>query len=164
MSAPVELTKGVLVNMTGGFDILGLPHLVTVHSPIASVSLVHIPSNVCACNTSAMEGNWRVSAEKNQSRYEICAVTMMKQFINLLDDWTAYNRRIGVNMLHIPNNAAIENPSEKYAHRIDIYVIHCTFQRSKMQAIKLFAVSALIQCEWLIGVEANVYILPDVGK
>lgn len=66
----------------------------------------------------------------------------MKKCPNLLDDWTEYNRRTGVDMLYILYNAAIGNQSEKYAHRTEVDVIYWPFQRLKVQDMSLLPISA----------------------
>lgn len=174
LAGPVDLGEGFEVTLKDGVDILPLPTDALIHLP-SSASTTHTSSSKPAFDlpnyrqirsrhvTSSVEEPAKLNVAE-RPRYEICAVTMMKQFDNLLEDWIDYHRRIGVDHIILLDNAATSDLPRRYADRPDIEVVNWPFQRSQVQGMSLITVATRSRCEWLLMCDADEYVMLGLGK
>lgn len=91
-------------------------------------------------------------------RYNLCMVTMIKAYTNLIDDWVEYHRKLGVDMFYIYDNDAEENLEVRYKERSDIEVIYWPWRQSQVQCFNHFSVASVHRCKYAAYFDVDEYI------
>ncbi|KAI0563000.1 Glycosyltransferase 2 [Gracilaria domingensis] len=103
-------------------------------------------------------------ATDSEPRYEICLATQIKPFTNYLNDWIAYYKRIGVDMVYIVDNGAEQDLSQLYKHHDDVQVLYWPWRRSQTQALSYMLIAARPRCEWILMADVDEYAMLGIGK
>lgn len=99
----------------------------------------------------------------NSPRYELCMVTVMKQYPHLLRDWISYYRRMGVDRFYIYDNDAVEDLAVYESPFVE--VVYWPHARSQSQAFTHFLAAAGSRCKFVGFFDADEYVLVgDTGR
>lgn len=158
-----RLSLNFVRRLDDGKDVHPLPSNATFHLDKNATYNLTDYRQIRTINASRAKPEVPADLSSQRPRYEVCLLTMMKQFVNLLDDWVDYHRKLGVDQIYILDNDAVEDLSERYANRSDVEVIYWPFQRSQVQAFSLFMVGLRSRCEWLLIWDADEYIMIGIG-
>ena len=96
-------------------------------------------------------------------RYEFCAMTAMRQYPFLLEDWIKYYRRMGVDYFYIYENNA-EVPLRRYVDGRFAEVVHWPWSRSQMQSNNHFLLVAKNRCKFVAFFDADEFAMIVDGK
>lgn len=158
-----RLSLNFVRRLDDGKDVHPLPNNTKFHLDTNGTYNLTNYRQIRTINSSRAKPEVAADLSSQRPRYEVCLLTMMKQFVNLLDDWVDYHRKLGVDQMYILDNDAVEDLSERYANRSDVEVIYWPFQRSQVQAFSLFMVGLRSRCEWLLIWDADEYIMIGIG-
>lgn len=163
-----RLSSNYVMTLQDNKDVLALPSNTTFRSDLAlNKSLSQNVSDyrqIRTVNSSRAIAEIPASLSMLQPRFEVCLLTMMKQFVNLLDDWIDYHRKLGVDQIFLIDNDAVEDLTERFSKRPDVTVIYWPFERSQVQALSLFTVALRPRCEWLLVWDADEYLMTGIGE
>ena len=101
---------------------------------------------------------------RTKPRYEICAMTQMKQYPHLLSPWVDYHRRIGIDMFYIIDNHAPVDLKTLFEGREDVSVFYWPQWKSQEVSWSYMLLQLRDKCEWLILFDADEYIMVGIGK
>ena len=97
-------------------------------------------------------------------RYQICALTQMKQYPHLMKPWVNYHRRIGVDMVYVMDNNAVTDLKTLFKGRPDVNAFYWPPWKSQEVVWSYMLNKLRDKCEWLIPFDADEYIMTGIGK
>lgn len=163
LSEVTRLSLNFVRRLDDGKDVLPLPNDVKFHVENSTFHNLSDYRQIRTINASKAKLEVAADMSSKQPRYEVCLLSMMKQFLNLLDDWVDYHRKLGVDQIYILDNDALEDLSARYANRSDVEVVYWPFQRSQVQVFSMFMIGLRSRCEWLLVWDADEYIMIGIG-
>ena len=103
------------------------------------------------------------SAEKKEQgmKYEVCLMTQEKLFGKYLKAWVDYHRRIGVDHVYLYDNVIDEGKhiDDMFEGFGDVEVVFWPWQRSQIEAMSHFLLSARSRCKWHLLIDVDEYIM-----
>eukprot|EP00178_Gracilaria_changii_P016630 TRINITY_DN478_c0_g1_i1.p1 TRINITY_DN478_c0_g1~~TRINITY_DN478_c0_g1_i1.p1 ORF type:complete len:500 (-),score=55.84 TRINITY_DN478_c0_g1_i1:4286-5785(-) len=132
------------------------PHDIRV-LPEGAASHSDMPSKLASVRTAV---RWRhhMMDVPNKSRYQLCAMTAMRQYPFLLSDWMRYYRRMGVDYFYIYENNA-DAPLRQNVNLNFGEVVHWPWSRSQMQSNNHFLLAAPNRCRFVVFFDADEYVM-----
>lgn len=95
----------------------------------------------------------------HKPKYELCIMTVMKQYKFLLDDWVDYYRRMGVDYFYIYENAADTDIKAHFKNNPYVEVMHWPWSRSQVQSNNHFLLASKSRCRYTVWFDADEYVM-----
>lgn len=96
---------------------------------------------------------------KQQTKYEICAMTQEKLFPELLKPWISYHSKLGVDRFYIYDNLCEKNLKQLLDKEKNVEVIDWPWNRSQIQAQNHFLLHSRRRCHWIALFDVDEYIV-----
>lgn len=153
-SGSVKLPTGVIATLHEG-DLIPLPSHITLTStrhPRESLRLV--------------THSRRALPTPNQHpyRWRFCLMTQISPFANLLPNWVAYHRRVGIDHVYIFDNGAKENITAMFENRPDVEVLSWPFHKCQEALVGWFLWVARSRCEVVLHMDVDEYLMMGLGS
>lgn len=104
-------------------------------------------------------------ASKSGVRYELCLMTLMKQYPFLLRRWVEYYRKVGVDRFYIFDNGASQDLGDVFQGMENVVeTVFWPWPRSQMQSNNYFLLAGEARCRWIAFFDADEFVMVGGGR
>lgn len=104
--------------------------------------------------------NGQIDPLANTKKHELCAMTVEKNFPELIEPWINYHSRIGFKTFYIYDNDNMKDLTKFLPKRQDTEIIFWPWPRSNILAQSHFLLHARTRCRWISIFDVDEYYFP----